>query len=249
VSNAKPLIGVVAALYQRYGADIYGLRPAYTDAVLAAGGLPVLIVPNGDPTSLRAIYERVDGVLLAGGADIDPARYGMAGDGLVEQADNVRDSDEIALANWAYQEEKPLLGICRGMQMINVALGGSLYRDIGHEYTAGSPADHSLSGKFPRDHVGHGVKVSPDSALAQALGTASPLGVNSLHHEALRQVAAPLRVVAVADDGIVEGVEADPQQYKGRFFMGVQWHPEELAAKDEAMRALFAAFVNAVRAG
>jgi putative glutamine amidotransferase len=241
----KPLIGVVAALHYEKGNPFYGLLPAYSKAVSEAGGLPVLIVPNLPEGALRDLYERLDGVLLAGGADISPSRYGMPTDDMVYGVDESRDAAEIELAVWAKDEDKPLLGICRGFQMMNVALGGSLYRDIPREYQ-GQPLDHSWWGKAPRHHIAHEVTVQAETRLAEALDDSlyrhgGQIGVNSLHHQALRHIAPALRIAAVAPDGVVEGGELPDL----RFYMGVQWHPEELIAHSAQMRNLFLSFVKA----
>ncbi|MBE2193208.1 MAG: gamma-glutamyl-gamma-aminobutyrate hydrolase family protein [Anaerolinea sp.] len=243
---ARPLIGIVAALHRENRLAFYGLLPAYTQAVAEAGGLPVMIVPNLDQASLRDLYDRLDGVLLAGGADIDPALYGMSSDAEsfgVYGVDSTRDQVEVHLAQWAQQEDKPLLGICRGAQMINVALGGTLYRDIAKEYAHPKQIDHALWGKFPRDHYGHAVNINPESRLAAALAGETHAPVNSLHHQAIRDLAPLLRVSARSEDDLVEGVEIPD----ARFFLAVQWHPEELIERSTAMRNLFKAFVDSAR--
>jgi len=245
----RPLIGIVAGPYHNYYHNdelIYGTLPAYTASVAQAGGLPVLISPNVGAEALRATYDRLDGVLLSGGGDIDPSHYGLTPDETVYGVSTDRDSFELEMVRWAYAENKPLFGICRGCQMMNVALGGTLYLDIPREYPAYTGINHSQWGPTtPRDKIAHQVSVQSGTRLAEALGSASGLdgvAVNSLHHQALRTIAPPLKVTANAEDGIVEGVE-DPAKH---FFLGVQWHPEELTPKDETMRALFRAFIRSI---
>jgi putative glutamine amidotransferase len=246
---SKPLIGITCGAHKRdTGEFVYGVLPAYPRSVEQAGGLPLLIPPGVDPVALREIYSRLDGVLLTGGGDVDPSRYGMADDGLVHGVEPDRDAVEITVAQWAAAEDKPLLGICRGVQVTNVALGGTLYRDIDTEYDAAKTSDsvtgvtHDLFGKMPRGYEAHGVEIAPDTRLAKILGT-STVKVNTLHHQALRDVAPQLKVVAHAPDGIVEGVELP----SAKFFFGVQWHPEEMTPFSEPMRRLFSAFVDAAR--
>ncbi|HRE47491.1 MAG TPA: gamma-glutamyl-gamma-aminobutyrate hydrolase family protein [Aggregatilineales bacterium] len=242
--SKRPLIGIIAALHHEHGVAFYGLLPAYANAVARAGGLPLLIVPTIDEASLRATYERLDGVLMAGGADVDPALYGMPQNPSafrVYGVDTARDSAESEVVKWAFRDDKPFLGICRGAQIANVALGGSLYRDIEREFPGGGGVKHDLWGVFPRDHYGHTITLNAESRLAEVLDGATTLPVNSLHHQALRDVAAPLRVVALAEDGVIEGVESATS----RFFLAVQWHPEELTEKSEPMLGLFKAFVTA----
>jgi putative glutamine amidotransferase len=209
-----------------------------------AGGLPVLVMPDVNAPALREIFERLDGVMLAGGGDVAPEHYGMADNGLIADVDPARDVAEINLVKWAYAEDKPLLGICRGCQVANVALGGTLYRDIRAEYPGFNGIEHELEDGFPHDHYSHSVAVVSQSQLAGALGQSASYPVNSLHHQALRDIAAPLVVSATAEDGLVEGIEIPG----ARFFVAVQWHPEELTGRSQAMRRLFESFVEAIQA-
>lgn len=237
----KPLIGIVCGPHFECDNSnvFYGLYPAYSKSVEMAGGLPVMVMPTLPVESLRAIYERLDGVLMAGGGDIDPAAYGMSEDSLVSEVDTARDSAEFQMTRWAVEDNKPLLGICRGCQVANVALGGTLYRDIKAEYPGYDGIRHDNWGKFPRNHRAHTVSVKSDSHLAAALGVPT-VPVNSLHHQALRDVAPSLVVTASAPDGVIEAVELPDK----RFFVAVQWHPEELTKESEQMRCLFESFVR-----
>ena len=239
---SRPLIGITCGPRYVEGRLFYGSLPGYSKSVAQAGGSPVLITPNLDEDALRGIYERLDGLLIAGGGDVDPSYYGMAGDGLVRDVDQARDFTEISVTRWAADENKPLLGICRGCQVVNVALGGSLYRDIPKEHPGFNGIDHDLWGKFPRDHRAHTVNIEPQTHLASAVGETTPK-VNSMHHQALRDVATRLVAVATATDGVIEGVEMPD----ARFFVGVQWHPEEMTDDSEPMRHLFETFVGATR--
>ncbi len=212
----RPLIGITCGTRHDNGRTYYSSSAAYVRAVQVVGGAPVLITPMDDADVLRAIYERVDGVLVAGGGDVDPAEYGMESGGLVDEVDKPRDFTELNVTRWAADDNKPLLGICRGCQVVNVALGGTLYRDIQVEYPTPNGIDHDLYGKFPRDHIAHTVEVDASSKLASVVGETTP-AVNSMHHQALRDVPPKLVVTATSADGLIEGVEIPG----ARFFVGV----------------------------
>src|SRR5262249_5966046 len=154
---------------------------------------------------------------IAGGGDIDPAAYGMSEDGLVSEVDTARDSAEFQMTHWSAEDDKPLLGICRGCQVVNVAFGGTLYRDIKAEYPGYDGIQHDNWRKFPRNHRAHTVAVKSGTHLAAAMG-APTIPVNSLHHQALRDVPPGLVVTASAPDGLIEAVEMPTK----RFFVAVQ---------------------------
>ena len=203
--------------------------------------LPVIIAPMEDERRAAAIVASVDGVLLTGGEDVDPARYGAAARGETDTPHLARDRSEIALVVAAKTIAVPTLAICRGLQILNVALGGTLIQDIPSERP--TALAHSPGG--PRDRRAHAVRAREGSRLAAALG-ASDLEVNSSHHQALDRVAPGIRVTATAADGIVEGAESADDRW---WMLGVQWHPEELTATAEAWdRALFEAFQRAAAA-
>lgn len=206
------------------------------DAVTRAGGEPVLIAPDLDEPAMRAAYARVDGLILSGGGDLDPACYGAAPIPEIGGVDPNRDRTELTLAQWALDGQKPLFGICRGLQTLNVACGGTLYRDMSE---ANAALRHALYPDHPFDLLAHEVTVEPDSRLAAIVG-AAPFAVNSLHHQACATVAPGLRVVAFAPDGTVEAVEAPGHP----FALAVQWHPEALPAAPQSA-ALFRALVMA----
>jgi Predicted glutamine amidotransferases len=206
---------------------------------LQAGGAPLLIPPLLDAATLRTIYERLDGVLLAGGGDIAPNHYGDQPHERLGTIDPPRDLTELRLARWAAAEGKPLLGICRGVQLINVALGGSLYQDIPSQID--TTIDHNLSYTHEDwTFLAHSITIAADSRLARMLGT-THLMINSLHHQAVRRVATGLRAVAWAPDGVIEALESEGPT----FIIGVQCHPEALQATvDPRWQHLFAAFVQ-----
>jgi putative glutamine amidotransferase len=242
----RPVVGIATQTQEA----IYGQAPRawhmvqrYVHVLVGCGGVPWLIpLVRGDEETLRAIYDRLDGVLLAGGVDVDPAEYGEAEQRpLCNRSDPERDWTELTLVRWALADHKPVLGVCRGMQTINVAAGGTLYQDIELQHPGAIKHDYfSVSRNYPRDLVVHEVRVRPGSRLAAVLGKET-VAVNSLHHQGVRRLAPGLVPTAHAPDGVIEGVEGD----NGRFLVGVQWHPEELTEKDPAMRRLFTSFVEA----
>jgi len=214
------------------------LNNAYLLAVQQEGGVPVLLPPHLDDRALDALWSRLDGLLLTGGGDIDPERFGETRHPTVEAVSETRDRLEIALTERALHERRPLLAICRGVQVLNVALGGSLYQDIAHE--TGSSIAHNQTA--PRHEPTHHVKVMGEGTRLGATLGAPEMKVNSLHHQAIKRLGRGLRDVAWAPDGIIEGVEMPDAT---SLVLGVQWHPEELVAHDPAARALFRALVTA----
>jgi putative glutamine amidotransferase len=215
----------------------------YVKVLTAAGGVPWLIplLPD-EPDVLRAIYDRLDGVLLAGGVDIDPGQYGEERHASCDRSDPARDWAEMRLIRWALDDGKPVLGICRGVQALNVACGGALYQDVAAQYAPAIKHDYFPSGEYARDYLAHPVEVRPDSRLGRLLG-AGRVQVNSMHHQGLKALGRGLTAVAFAPDGLVEGVERPGDA----FVVGVQWHPEELAEAHAPMRRLFADFVAAAK--
>jgi putative glutamine amidotransferase len=242
----KPLIGISCGTFRDHAwcPPSFGHRQTYVDAVLEAGGAPLLLPPVQDETTLHALYARLDGVLLAGGGDIEPVHYGAEPHPRLGLLDPLRDTAELPMARWAVADQKPILGICRGIQVINVALGGTLYQDIPSQIEAALP--HNLS--YERQdwtYPAHTMRIAPDSRLAQAMGLLE-LPTNSLHHQAIWRVAPGLRAVAWAPDGVIEAIEGTSDA----FVLGVQGHPEALqATADQRWQALFRAFVRSCAQG
>ena len=227
----RPLIGLtVGAAQARDGLEYVRLRTTYAQAVEAAGGLPVLVPPIGDSSALGALLERLDGLVLPGGGDVDPAAYGEPMNG--SQPPNVElDRLELDAALWAAERDMPMLGICRGQQVINVAMGGSLIQHMD---------GHAPDG--PREQLHHGLRVAPESRLANVLGF-TQLRVNSHHHQAVKRLGAGLVAVAWAEDGTIEGIEAPDRAW----LMAVQFHPEDLVPEHEASQRLFSEFIERAR--
>lgn len=223
----RPVIGIAPSVS---GGKIK-MSTAYAKAVFRAGGIPFFL-PYTDDEKLLDGFTSLDGFLYAGGVDVDPARYGESVLNDTVEIDPVRDAFEFALWERIYPTGKPIFGICRGIQSINVALGGSLYQDI--------PGHHQTE---PGAEVTQHATVAHGSRLAEILGAESVM-VNSFHHQAVKRPADSLAVVARADDGTVEGLET---RETGRYLVAVQWHPELLAETRPEAAALFGAFVDAAR--
>lgn len=238
-SDMRPIIGIPCFTAKRAGTQrpIYGNNQAYVRAVERAGGVPVLIPPLPDESSLRAICDRLDGLLLTGGEDITPDLYGEQPIPECGASDRQRDELEIAFARWALDTDIPLLGICRGMQLLNIARGGSLYQDLG---TQQPQTRQHAQVRHPRSHRAHDIRILPDSRLAAILDTTRH-SVNSLHHQAVNRVGDGVRIVAWSPDDVAEAMELPAYS----FALAVQYHPEELESTDEASQRLFSAFVRA----
>jgi len=241
IENASPLVAVTATTEVIGGSLRVRVNAAYTEA-LAKVGLVPMVIPPLPPATAKSILDGVAGLVVTGGEDVSPDRYGEEAHPTVE-AHAGRDDSEIALVLEAERRRMPTLAICRGLQVANVALGGTLVQDIPSQLADAIAHD-------PKDHRSarvHEVHVDKHSHLAMALGT-DCLMTNSFHHQALAMVPSALCVSARSSaDGVIEGAEsADPSWW----MLGVQWHPEELTETPEAWdRNLFAAFANAVRSG
>lgn len=226
-----PLIGMTCALDDKF----YRFGTRYVEAIERAGGVVVGIPPAENVERALQIVRRVDAVLLPGGSDIDPDHFGeevLQENGWIEPG---RDRLELAVARLALTEGIPLLGICRGAQVINVGAGGDLYQDIYTQTT--TRLQHSQ--QAPDWYPTHRIEVAPDSRLAGILAV-SNLRVNTFHHQAVRRVASGLTAVAHSDDGLVEAIEAPNHP----FAIGVQWHPEIMAARDARQQKIFDALVQ-----
>jgi len=231
----RPLIGISTYREQaRWGAwDVPAvLLPAtYADAVAECGGEPVLM-PTGSVSA--DVVARLDGMVLAGGADVDPARYGQTAGAHTRVVRPERDAAELAVLEAALTRDLPLLAICRGMQLLNVALGGDLVQHLPD--VPGTGCHHAGDGVFARREV----RTAPGTKLAQLLGPTASADCH--HHQALGNVAAGLAPAAWAEDGVLEAVEAGGR----RFCVGVQWHPEAGEGPDKDHR-LFGALVDAAK--
>jgi putative glutamine amidotransferase len=243
----RPLIGVTTQSLQSIDGIPEGLpnsvvmNQRYYLAATAAGAVPVLIpLLEDDPETLREIYDRLDGILIPGGVDMDPVTYGEQPHEKLGRIDPSRDRTELMLAAWAVEERKPLLGLCRGLQVLNVACGGTLFQDIEAQLPGALKHDYFPNLGFERDHLAHDVELSAGSRLRDVMER-DRITVNSMHHQGIKTIGAGLRASAVAPDGIIEAIELDDDG----FVLGVQWHPEVLELTDPHTRQLFRAFVDA----
>jgi putative glutamine amidotransferase len=212
---------------------------SYSRAVEAAGGVPILIPHLEDPDALRRIYDMLDGMLLPGGLDIHPRYYNQEPHPALDPTDVGLDRTEMTMLPWALEDDMPILGICRGEQVLNVMMGGTLVQDIYTQYT--TTIDHRESFKRRiRDFLAHDIAVDPGSRLREIVGS-DRVWVNTSHHQAIDKVAPGLVATAWSPDGIVEAIEGRGNRY----LVAVQCHPEELWRKHEWARKLFRGFVEA----
>lgn len=239
MSRRAPLIGVSTSITVGTNPERAYVNSAYLHAVQQAGGVPVALPPQLSSASMRQLAGDLHGLLLTGGGDMDPALFGEAPHATLYDVAPSRDTLETSVLHVALDRGLPVLAVCRGLQVLNVALGGSLHQDVGTD--PGTQTPHSQ--KEPRDQPTHKVKLTPGCRLAATLGT-DELEVNSMHHQAVKRLGRGLTAVAWAPDQIVEGAEIDDAS---RFVLGVQWHPEELVGHSEPARRLFAALVAAAR--
>lgn len=229
----KPLIGITSDINEN-GATL--LKADFSRAILRAGGLPV-VLPAG-LEDVEGILGRIDGLLLTAGEDVNPLLYGEEPEAALGKIAPERDTMELALAKLAVEKDMPVLGICRGQQILNVALGGTIHQ---HIYTdlEGPIFQHKQQGDL--DYPTHTVEVKEGSRLAE-YASGKEILVNSLHHQAVNKVAGTLRVIATAKDGIIESLESPNH----RFVMSVQWHPEALSNRsDKTSLRLIEGFVKA----
>jgi putative glutamine amidotransferase len=228
----RPMVGITGRRLgptEKWPRSFATVSPrGYLDAVARTGAIPVLIDPVGDPSG---ILERLDALVLTGGPDLDPATYGQAPHPETYGVDPAIDEFELALTHEALARELPTLAICRGFQVLNVALGGTLFQHIPEDPGV---EPHGHPGK-PNGGRTQAVTVEAGTLLAKVMGTTRPVATCH-HHQAVARPGEGLRVVARADDGIVEGLELDRS---GGWLLAVQWHPEDTAGTDPAQQRLF----------
>ena len=238
----KPVIGLTPAHDTDTG-DL-AMRSTYLKALSAADVIPVVLPLTLSPDGCEQMAETLDGFVFTGGPDPHPFLFGEETHRACGNVSSVRDTLELALLAAVLKTGKPVLGICRGIQIINVGLGGTIYQDILSQYSpnCGGPIAHRQPFAF---HLpSHKVEVTAKSRLARICGCTA-LAVNSMHHQAVRDLAPSLSACAKAADGLIEGVEMGGHPW----FLAVQWHPEHLWEQDEAAARLFQSFGDACRAG
>ncbi len=232
---SRPVIGISGRTEQSArppNLPLFAISRTYVRAVQMGGGAPVVIPPYLEEPKLHAIFKHLDGLVLSGGGDIAPVFFGEEDSGLLWLVDERRDQAELALARWALAEHLPLLAICRGIQVLNVATGGTLVQDISTQVR--DALTHSTVAGRPMNVIAHTVDVAAGTQLAALVG-AGELDVNSAHHQAVKAVGKGLVVTARAPDGIIEGLEAPDHP----FCLGVQWHPEAMIEGHPEMQRLF----------
>lgn len=217
------------------------MRPAYLKAIRHAGGIPIILPLDLEEAELARILAAVDGVLFTGGPDIHPFYFGEETQIHCGNVCLRRDRMELSLLKLAMEQKKPILGICRGIQLLNVGLGGDIYQDIPSQFPEDFPIAHTQP--FYYDTPSHKVTVVPGTLLAKiAQGTV--INVNSMHHQAVRRPAPGLTVSGYAPHQLIEAVEKPDYP---NFFLGIQWHPEYLWDQDPAAARIFSMFVDAAR--
>ena len=236
----KPLIGITATpQYPHKLLSFDKVAHAYVNAVQKAGGIPVILPTDLKAEDVQVLRSKLDGILLSGGGDIDPARFEGMPSEEIGGVDSDRDEMEFSIVRLSVETNWPLFGICRGLQVINAAMGGSLYTDIPEQYP--TELRHDTKGiSSSRSYEAHEVRIVPETKLFSILKE-TLLSVNSFHHQAILEPAKGLKISAYASDGLIEGLELPGH----RFLVGVQWHPECLQRKSE-QRELFKAFIQAV---
>jgi putative glutamine amidotransferase len=235
----RPLIGIPchAGFREGSGRPIYCNNRVYIHAIEHAGGVPILIPVLNDLSMFETLLPRLDGLLLPGGLDINPSRYGEEPHPFLGDLTLELDEMELTMTRWALDEDLPTIGICRGIQLLNVALGGTLYQDLPSQYP-GSLRHMNLN--LPRNQVVHKVYVDAGSRMEQVLGTREFMA-NSLHHQAIKEPGKGVLISGRSEDGVAELLEAPDY----RFVMAMQCHPEEIYLQEPVCARFFAAFVKA----
>jgi len=238
---SAPLIGVSTSVtIDEYPERAY-VNAAYLRAVEQGGGVPVLLAPQLSAAARDALWPRLDGLVLTGGGDIEPSRFGEAAHPKTALVSTDRDALELELVDRALRDDVPMFAICRGLQVLNVALGGSVHQHVPDAF--GDGIQHSQAAR--RDVATHDVKLQTEGTRLGAILGTSELRVNSFHHQAVHRLGRDLRDIGWAPDNVIEALEHADRR---RFVVAVQWHPEELVGHDAAARALFTAVVDAARA-
>lgn len=238
----KPLIGITTGeiynLTSSWSPQAYGQSYTYSDAIIRAGGIPVLIPLMADSDTLEQLYGKLDGILFAGGNDINPQLYKEEASEYVIDVSDKRDKVEATLLKWTLRDKKPLLGICRGAQLWNALLGGSLYQDIATDLPTAT--DHDISTKLQDlEHLAHKLKVDESSRLSKIIDSTS-INANSHHHQAFKVLGEGIKASAWAEDGVIEAIESHDDAYA----IGIQCHPESLEAVEPKWSLVFKSFIN-----
>lgn len=237
----KPVIGISAYLLTKetnnlVNFDLNISPKELTDSLREAGGFP-MIFPLADPKDAKEYIDRVDALVLTGGADVDPLLYLEEPHPKVGMTDPIRDEFELALIEEAWNQKKPIFGICRGLQLLNVASGGTLYQDLS-QYDKLEVNHIQLT---TWDHATHSILIEENSWMGEAMGTETV--INSYHHQAINTIGDAFRPVAWSKDGIIEAIESIDKTQKT---MAIQWHPEVLVKNDPESINIFKKFINLI---
>ena len=243
----KPLIGITTGeiynLASPWAPRAYGQSHTYSDAIIRAGGAPVLIPMTTDVDTLKRIYGLLDGILFAGGNDINPSLYDEEASEYTKDISDKRDELEAKLLDWTVRDKKPMLAVCRGAQLWNARLGGSLYQDILTEFPNAS--DHDISTKLENlEHVAHTLKVDKTSHFARIINSFT-IKANSHHHQAFKVLGRGIKASAWAEDGVIEAIESQDDSYA----IGLQCHPESLHKVEPKWDLVFQSFIDSTRNG
>jgi putative glutamine amidotransferase len=239
----KPIIGITCGEIHNqtepWSPVAFGQSQTYVNAIIGAGGIPLLLPLSASEDILRPLYDLLDGICFAGGNDLNPKLYNQKPYESVTDYSPLRDTTEQMLLRWTLQDKKPLLAICRGMHLLNVEFGGTLYQDIPVDVP--DSLDHNASTKLETlEDLSHKLRIDPHSKLATILGEAT-IGTNTHHHQAIHKLGATIQATAWAEDTIIEAIEIDGYP----FAIGVQAHPESLVDVEPRWALLFASFVKA----
>lgn len=238
MTNTKPIIGLTSSYEKTETTDYIFVNHSYLNAVRQFGGIPLVLPSEADEEELKLLIARCDGLILTGGDDIDPELYGEEKLNDTVELTPIRDRAERIVCDLAVERKIPILGICRGIQMMNVYFGGSLYQDI----PAQIPSEIKHRMEKPYHRVGHSCIVEKGTPLHALVG-GELIGVNSHHHQAIKQLADGFEVMARSEDGVIEAI-FDPRK---PFVWGVQWHPERIWDIEASSAKLFEAFIEACR--
>lgn len=236
-ARKKPLIGIVPSGYQ--GEKVSVLNRSYSDAILRAGGIPLVVPQVSDSSEAAEVVARLDGIMITGGPDIAPSFYGEEVLNDSVEIDSHRDTVDVLYARAALDRRLPILAICRGEQLMNVVLGGSLYQDLPSQKPGEIAHRQGSDLRYPS----HAISVAEGSILHRIMGSTS-LKVNSSHHQAVKEPSGKVTVTAYSPDGVVEAWESN---MKGQWLLAVQFHPEQMVRVDDQWLRLFKAFVKASR--
>jgi putative glutamine amidotransferase len=243
--HKRPVIGIPTQTLEAIPDELprcWLMSQRYVHMLVSVGAVPWIVPLLDDEATLRRIYDQVDGVFLPGGVDMDPASYGEERHELCGRTDPPRDHVELAFTRWALEDGKPVFGVCRGMQVINVAAGGTLYQDCGEQVPGAIKHDYFPGAGWARDYLAHEIRLAPDTRLRRVFG-ADTVMVNSMHHQGIRTVGEGLVPSAHSPDGLLEALEGSGDA----FLVGVQWHPEMLMDTDPGTLRLFEEFIEASR--